>query len=228
MRVAGIDLAAQPKTTAACVIDRGTVTFAAAGLDDDALSDVVAGCEKVGIDAPFGWPSSFVDAVVAHRARAPWPDTDPRELRLRHTDRFVHAELGLTPLSVSTDRIGIVAFRCARLLSRFAEADRSGGGRLCEVYPAAALRRWYGEATRGYRRDEERRAGLLDRLCADTGLVVEDREAVADEHVFDALVAALVALAVARGETVPPDDAALAREEGWIHVPREGSGPPRV
>jgi predicted nuclease with RNAse H fold len=217
---AGIDLAAQKETTAACVVHDGVVTFAGRGLSDDDLEALVQGCVKVGIDAPFGWPRRFVDAIVAHRDGAGWPEAEARELRLRHTDRFVHAELGVTALSVSTDRIGIVAFRCAGLLARFRESDRSGAGLLCEVYPAAALRRWYGESAKGYRRDAEKRASLLRRLTVDHGIAIGDESRFCDDHVFDAFVCALVARAVLDGKTIPPDDPDLAAEEGWIHLPR--------
>lgn len=40
-----------------------------------------------------------------------------RDLSYRLTDLFVRDAAGLWPLSVSTDRIGIVAFRAARLLA---------------------------------------------------------------------------------------------------------------
>jgi hypothetical protein len=44
---------------------------------------------------------------------------------------------------------------------------------------------------------------------------------VASDHVLDAFVCALVARAVLDGATTPPssDDWAVARREGWIHVP---------
>ena len=48
---------------------------------------------------------------------------------------------------------------------------------------------------------------------------------VASDHTIDALLAALVARAIAIGETVAPsaEQLEVARREGWIHVPREGS-----
>ncbi|WP_433185959.1 DUF429 domain-containing protein [Actinoallomurus sp. CA-150999] len=69
-----------------------------------------------------------------------------RNLALRLTDRVVHDRTGLTPLSVSADRIGHAALRLAALLARLARAgrpvDRSGTGVVVEVYPAASLRLW--------------------------------------------------------------------------------------
>jgi hypothetical protein len=68
-------------------------------------------------------------------------------MRLRATDRAVYEQTKLTPFSVSTDKIGVVAMRCARRLSAHWRAtatvpDRSGLGRVAEVYPAAALVQW--------------------------------------------------------------------------------------
>jgi hypothetical protein len=100
---------------------------------------------KVGIDAPFGWPVEFVDAVHDYTTTGRWPDADSNRLLLRETDMHVKLITGQQPLSVTTDRIAYCAMRCARLLACFSEtgeADRSGAGRFVEVYPAAALRQW--------------------------------------------------------------------------------------
>lgn len=102
-----------------------------------------------GIDAPFGWPVAFVDAVSNWEAGDLDGFRKRVELRLRATDRFVQAASGVTPLSVSVDRIGSTAMLCAEVLSRFARRldqpriDRARAlGGLAEVYPAAALRMW--------------------------------------------------------------------------------------
>ena len=70
---------------------------------------------------------------------------------MRRTDTVVHDKLRLMPLSVSADRIAHVALRCAVLLAKLDAAgrpvDRSGGGTVVEVYPAASLLGWaYGTA----------------------------------------------------------------------------------
>src|SRR6185312_12819365 len=73
VRTLGIDLAAQPANTSACAIDWGpgtpVVSDLSSGLDDTALLDAIDGADKVGIDAPFGWPDDFVRAVSAHQNR---------------------------------------------------------------------------------------------------------------------------------------------------------------
>jgi predicted nuclease with RNAse H fold len=233
----GVDLAAQAANTAICVIDwaRPEVTAAALGVDDDPILSEATTAHRVAIDAPFGWPDDFVAFVDAHRAGNParW-STKTERLRLRETDLAVEKLVGLTPLSVSTNLIGITAFRCARLLDRLAEVlgqpvDRSGAGKVVEVYPAAALRRW-GLPHRGYKKTEGRE------LLAELASQVMDRSAVrvaprhrsliAERHdVFDAFVCALVARAADLRLTDRPaaEDMAVVRREGWIHVPGRDS-----
>jgi predicted nuclease with RNAse H fold len=241
--VLGIDLAAQPASTAAVVVEptsggRWSARMAAAEPDDDALVALAVDADLVGVDAPLGWPTPFVEAVDAHRHGRDWPGTeDRRPLTHRRTDDVV-VELGWgRPMSASADRLGSVAMRAALLQREWAgcwgaPAPRDGSGRLAEVYPAAALRVW-GVASRGYKASGDRaaaarevRAGVLDQVTAavggwlELGEVTED--AVASDHVLDALLAALVAVAVRQDATARPRDdveRALALEEGWIHVP---------
>ncbi|MGH2824776.1 MAG: DUF429 domain-containing protein, partial [Thermoleophilaceae bacterium] len=124
----GVDLAAGEDTTATCLIDwrtpRPRIEPPLVGRDDDAIVREVGRARLVGIDAPFGWPEPFRRAVIAHQARRPWPgrgeplEAFRQELRLRRTDIVVKEEVGVTPLSVSSDKIGVTAFRRALLLDR--------------------------------------------------------------------------------------------------------------
>ncbi len=244
MRTLGIDLAAAPARTAACVISwrngaaRGEVY--PPPLDDDELLRLMRGADRVGIDCPLGWPVGFVDAVAAHRDGDAWPGrgaTDAvgyrRRLVYRRTDEVV-AAAGSRPLSVSTDRIGVVALRCALLIDAFEPPDpmrgpdRSGTGVVTEVYPAAAMRRW-GLATADYKAERSRAtpalAALADALRAmapwlqlSTAAWEHCRRS---DHVFDAVIAALVTRAAALGLTAGPsaEDRDVAAIEGWIHVP---------
>lgn len=109
--------------------------------------------------------------------------------------------------------------------------DRSGEGKLVEVYPAAALRQWGLPAT-GYKRPagSSTRQRLVDQFAKITrpwlALSSEGWGACqASDDAFDALVAALVALAKAndRCEPVPSEHQAEAQAEGWIALPHRDS-----
>lgn len=247
MRTVGIDLAAQPVNTGMCVVDWSARVVAAVAANstaggDSELVDIMCepGVAKVGIDAPFGWPDDFVEAIVAHHAGQHWPHTvdaadHRRRLRLRLTDTVVAASTGRTPMSVSADRIAVAAMRCALLQQLVVErtgdpttVDRSGtSGLVAEVYPAAALAVWGMDPT-GYKGAgsiaHHRRDVIVDALVDRTGLGVDptQRAAMTDsDHLLDAFICAVVAAAVADGATAGPtgSDHARARREGWIHVP---------
>ncbi len=243
MRVLGIDLAAAPEGTCACVLDEAVGGLRAtirARCDDATLLELADGCDKVAIDAPFGWPSDFVRAIAAHAAGQPWPatpDTDQkafrRSLSFRTTDLIVAQTR--RPLSVSTDRIGVTTMRCAYLLSQWSQdepVDRTGWGRFVEVYPAAALCRWGLDAS-GYKGKANQQA--LVELVAQLSAAVPELELDPDvrqtcsssDHAFDALVAALVGRAALLGLTdAPPRELReLAAQEGWIHLPLRSSLP---
>ncbi|HEY7173638.1 MAG TPA: DUF429 domain-containing protein [Micromonosporaceae bacterium] len=245
MLTLGIDLAASPARTAACTIDwtasgvRGEVR--PPPLDDADLLRLMRDADRIGIDCPLGWPVAFVEAVASYQAGDAWPGRDAadpgayrRALVYRRTDELVVAG-GSRPLSVSTDRIGVVALRCAALLDAFAppspgvSPDRSGTSAVAEVYPAAAMRRW-GLTAAGYKATRVRAEAALDRLVADLRaaapwLDLPDAtwaHCRRTDHAFDAVIASLVTRAVARGLTIRPgtdEDRSLAAVEGWIHVP---------
>src|SRR3546814_411145 len=143
-----------PAKTGACEVDwiAGTVTQLDRPTSDEQLVEAVLSVDMAAIDVPLGWPDAFIDAVVAHRDRRGWPPiaAEPPEdrlpLRYRTTDLLTRSS-GAQPLSVSSDLIGVAAMRGARIQHLLEKAgvavDRSGtSGRLVEVYPAAALRRW--------------------------------------------------------------------------------------
>ena len=88
----GIDLASQPEKTAVCMIrwEAGSVALVTLcrGRADDGTAlhtkwlsttgygirgDYGAQITTIGIDAPFGWPEPFLDAVTAYRASPSWP-----------------------------------------------------------------------------------------------------------------------------------------------------------
>jgi predicted nuclease with RNAse H fold len=221
LRTLGIDLASKPKRSAACLItwepDKAAVEHLRAEIDDSELNRLAATAAKVGIDIPFGWPDQFVLAVSAHNAHEPWPEPTLEAFRYRRTDIFIWNATKLPPLSVSTDRLGIPAFRIAKLLSDW-DADRTGGGKFVEVYPRAARNQWKLGKVRTLSEVIER-APWLSLSPTDATRCDEN------EDCFDALVAALVARAQAIGECepIPEDELAMAGREGWIALPRDSS-----
>jgi hypothetical protein len=232
----GVDLAAEPVNTAVAAVrwadGAATVESLAVGADDAALVPAIGAAAKAGIDCPLGWPVPFVRFLLDHQefrppgaAGAAWR----RSLACRQTDLVTREVARLVPLSVSTDRIGLVAMRCAGLLAELAAAgrpvDRTGAGVVVEVYPAAALKLW-GLEHRRYKgaAHAAARSALVDRL---TGLAPwlrlgpYERECRRTDHALDAVVAALAARAAALGAaTAPgPDQVAAAATEGWIALP---------
>ncbi|GAA0953249.1 DUF429 domain-containing protein [Actinocorallia libanotica] len=239
MRTVGVDLAAEPVRTALAWVDWSSdgarVDRVKVGADDGLILDAVMKADKAGIDCPFGWPEEFVDFVTAHRnghVEVPVGPTGRewrRDLTLRVTDQVVHDLTGLTPLSVSADRIGHTAMRCAGILSGLARlgrpVDRSGEGIVVEVYPAASLNRW-GLPHRNYKRaaNLDRLGNLVDALQAAAPWLDLDtcEEACrSSDDALDAVIAALTARASAlqMTTTAPPEQIDVARSEGWIALP---------
>ena len=243
-RVLGVDLATEPARTGFVEATWRTGAWCFVGPypgDDESILERAVGA-VVGLDAPLGWPDAFVEAVGAHHAHHPWPTgVDPVDLRYRATDRFVvDLDLGVRPLSVSSDLIGAVAWRAAGLMEGLARAGgrplaRDGSDRVYEVYPAAALRVWgllarRGERYKGGRVGDPGPRALRERIVrALAGGAVGPLElgrglegaAVDSDHVLDAILAALVVTEALAGATIPPPSALAERasREGWIHVP---------
>jgi hypothetical protein len=259
----GIDLASQPENTAICAIRWGgadaEVAVLARGawngtpLHDELLVALSTGLwdglpnapSKVAIDAPFGWPTEFVEAVASHHERRGWPigiGSDRKLLERRSTDRFVWQATRKLPLSVSTDRIAFAAMRCAGILGRIAaaggamDASRDGSGLVAEVYPDAALRAWELVPTpagprQGYKgaSPECRQARVsitqgLHRQLGPKFAITDERleQCAGSDDCLDALVCALLARAARLGLTVQPPDKDHQRRalsEGWIHLP---------
>jgi Protein of unknown function (DUF429) len=246
----GVDLASQPQNTAVCVINWGQesaiVTALASGwfggkaLDDATLLSIMEDADKVAVDAPFGWPEPFIRAISSEPGQWPLhPDERRAPLERRTTDILVHDRTGKTPLSVTTDRIAYCAMRCASMLGVL-DSPRDGSGRVVEAYPDAALRCWlptlFTGSIQSYKTKNnvlarERRELLLTALLEELGdgfaVTEAQRSAIANsDDCLDALVCALVARAAAANRTILPETQehqALARIEGWIHLPEPNS-----
>jgi predicted nuclease with RNAse H fold len=237
--ISGVDLAAEPKGTAVATIDwtrdKAELVGLQLGVDDQQIMDASAGSVKVGIDCALGWPVDFVNFLNRHSAidaleSAPAFDGGSdlrRNLAHRETDRHVREVTGRWPLSVSTDRLGMTAIRCAGLLSKFQAAgtpiDRSGSGRIVEIYPGASLRLW-GFDTSGYRASREIRASLLSEILARApwiNLGVHEKLMVDSCDAFDAVIAALAARSAHLGRYHAPDSTQMerAKVEGWMALP---------
>jgi predicted nuclease with RNAse H fold len=252
VHVLGIDLAASPATTGVVLLEPGPdgrwrARSIGPPADDDQLVELARAAIAIGVDAPLGWPDAFVDAVARHHELGRWTGTvDRSSLTHRVTDHRTKPTVGRLPLSVSADLLGAVGMRCALLQQRWADevwdrsAPRDGSGVLAETYPAAAFAAW-DIACRGYKARQRPteasvvREAIVGTLMERTGtwLVIDDiiDDCVVSDHVLDALVCALVAVAVRVGSTTRPDgdDRAVARREGWIHIPTvplDSLGPP--
>jgi len=241
VRTAGIDLASQDLKTGLCVIEWtegiARIEKLDRGVSDDAILSTLHDADMTGIDVPLGWPTAFAEAVWEHANLRPWPVSYHHEnnvdYRYRRTDQWVQRLADMPPpLSVSSDRIAIPAMRAAAVLRRFdADCPRDGSGKVCEVYPAAALKVW-GFQSRGYKGREH--ASARDALVASLvergrpWLELDEtarRKCVESDDALDALIAALVARFQFFGLTEPiyPADFAPATTEGWIAMPMEGT-----
>lgn len=231
--VAGIDLAASPANTAVALLDGMALATVTAAASDDDLVAATGPAEKIGVDCPLGWPAAFVEfmrGIPDGAAPPPAGDVADRgRLAYRETDRQVAADRPpLRPLSVSADRIAHVAFRCAALLPRLeSPVDRTGHGRVVEVYPAGSLHAWE-LPFRGYKGS----AGTAARaeIVAVLGDVLDlgpyAAACLASDHVLDAVISAVAARAAALGRATLPTghDLPVAALEGWIALPHRGRG----
>lgn len=239
MLFVGVDLAADAKRTGLVLVSvdaRIAIKYAQSGVDDDAVVDAIQIADRAGVDVPLGWPDEFVRFLLAHAdgdmgvpvsSGAQWR----RSLAMRVTDDAVYRRTGLTPLSVSTDRIAHPAMRWASLEARLRECGvdvaRDGSGVVCEVYPAGALHCW-SLVHRGYKgaRNIATRTELvagLSRRFPELDWSGCQELSIADDNILDAVIAALMAREVADGRAVPPpaDVRNSARREGWIWLPRK-------
>jgi hypothetical protein len=236
MLIAGLDLAAEPKATALSIIDwsgkNARLLQLDLNVDDQLIVDSTRNTQKLGIDCALGWPIEFVEFLNRYSQNSfsqiagdmSWR----RRMAYRETDRAVRELTGRWPLSVSTDRLGLTAMRCAGLLSKLAadgvEIDRTGAGKIVEIYPGASLRLW-GFDTSGYRATATSRATLLKQICKaapwfEPGdfaeLMIESCDA------FDSVIANFAARSAQLGISTepPPETAIRAISEGWIALPK--------
>ncbi len=252
MHTVGVDLSVSRRRTAVVSVEWGgevaTVGLPRVGLADEALVQAVADAEWVGISAPFGWPSGMVSALHAYMSRGEWCGVDKVRFRYRATDVCVHEyllqELGrkVWPLSVSSDGVALRAWRLARLREEVAERtgvrfDRAGADGVVEVFPGAALLLWgfergvyrQGEGSRGDEGIRKVREEFLAGVEAIAPWLRWSGDAravcVGNEDAVDAVISALVVRAVSLGVVKGVENGVedVARTEGWVYLPEEGS-----
>jgi hypothetical protein len=240
MLTVGVDLATQPAKTAVARIAWSKNAAHVIGLETHGTDEVILNaCQEadfVGIDAPFGWPDTFVAFVNQHRegfqvAQDGGSDISRRQMAYRLTDLVVAEEFGRWPLSVSTDRIGLTAMRASSLLAQLRDlgehVDRAGGGRFAEVYPAVALKVWGLRASSYKGANSAHLPGLVDKfLELAPWLSLGHYESVCrdNDDAFDSVIAALISRAHGLGQWHRPskDQIDQASREGWIVVPTAG------
>lgn len=223
----GIDLSSMPKNTAACCIKWGKKRALAESphfnCTDERLDMLIGNADSVGIDAPFGWPQEFTSAVNEWNFTT-WNERVRDRLRFRLTDLWVKEHCGLTPLSVSSDRIALPAMRAMALLRRHGVSDRSGDGKFFEVYPASSLKAWHLPHNE-YKKPEQHkeRKSILQKLFKQAPWLDAPADYAESADGLDSLIASLTVRAAAQKITrrPPSDQADLARREGWIHLPMQ-------
>lgn len=227
-------MAAEPKGTALALVDwsgqSAKLLQLDVGVTDEIIVTETRDAVKLGIDCALGWPIEFVDFVREHSQAIADVTGDMdwrRRMAYRETDRAVRGVTGRWPLSVSTDRLGLTAMRCAGLLSKLktdgVTIDRSGAGKVVEIYPGASLRLW-GFDTSGYRTSADLRAKLLDGILSTAPwfepaqfaeLMIESCDA------FDSVIANFAARSAQMGLSTRPTlaNTQRAQAEGWIALP---------
>jgi hypothetical protein len=245
----GVALATNPQDNAACVIEwsaqgHGSISDLTLGVGDGVLLALAMKAlpdGRVAVDAPFGWPEPFYDAIEAFRLSGEWPEhftDDQQELRVRLTELMVSHAIGVTPSRASNDRPWAVRMRCARLLSDLWRAagavDRTGEGVAVEVHLEATLLLWgisdlgLAQNPGGYhgrsgtaRRRRARVVSVVEEMTHGwLTLTAHEREAFEEsDRLLDSLLFALVARAAETGRVRPVDDLDRARIEGWIALP---------
>jgi predicted RNase H-like nuclease len=179
------------------------------------------------LDAPLGWPADMGTALRRHTAGSGL-DLDAHQLFRRATDRFIARTFGKTPLDVGADRIARTAHWAVNFLQRLRQrlgvsvplawgvplSDRLSA---IEVYPAATLLA-HGAQLSGYKAATgvRERSALYELLQTKFTCSDECAWAVTSPHLIDATICALAGVDFIEGYAVPPEDHALAEQEGWI------------
>ncbi len=245
--VIGVDCATQPQRVG---LARGLwlpsaetpvmVTDVVRGDAVDSLAAAIAGWidptrpTLLALDAPLGWPHDLGRELAEHQAGDALA-TPPNALFRRETDRVVKSELGKLPLDVGADRIARTAHSALALLAELRQLTNEPiplawswpfevGIAAIEVYPAGSLAARGWQST-GYKRDlgREARGALLVKLLDELELACGSAEVLANDDLFDAMLAVLAGVDFLNQTCIPPADLPLAQKEGWIWVKKPPS-----
>lgn len=242
MKTLGIDLASKPQKTAAIGIEwpesgspRVLEGDTEARLTDDEVLRLFEAetWGRIAIDTPFGWPTDMLEVLNRWQARTPIDlkasaRTQGSPAIHRATEIAVRERTGKYPIAVGVNNLAWVSLRVFHLLSAAGGAsDRSGvSTRFVEAYPKGAQTLWLGIGIESTKKSAAARDTALGRIEEETGLIIGDaRDEIIGEgeadHLFDALLCALVARAAMLAQTwrPQPELRATAEEEGWIHQP---------
>jgi predicted nuclease with RNAse H fold len=184
------------------------------------------------VDAPLGWPAGLRTALATHKAGDAIA-VEPHQMFRRQTDLFVHEHIGKTPLDVGADRIARTAHAALRILGELRtelglqmplcwNSDDVHSVEVIEVYPAATLSA-RGIRSSGYKKPEQSLARQEVAAALDVALTLDVASAdiATTGDTLDSVVCLLAAKDFLDGRAVPPENRALASQEGWIWVPAE-------
>lgn len=186
------------------------------------------------LDAPLGWPRGLESIATADAGASVSPLLVRADPFLRRTDRIVHQSTGKLPLAVGADRIARTAAATLACLGEL--RMRSGrdlplawspvvaGWGVVEVYPAATCTA-HGVLLRPRDGAEAAIRAFVQRELAFAG---PDMLHGANRHVLDACACVVAARDFLAGRALAPspDDAELARREGWIWFQPPAGGAP--
>ncbi len=237
MRFIGVDLAAQPKNTSLCVLEwkrNPRVVSIHRPATDDQIINESHGVAAIGIDSPFGWPISFAKFILKKQVSRDFLPINPSEanhLKYRFTDDYVRKHFdslgkNVKPLSVSTDKLGVVALRCVRLCQCLA-AKYGDEFKIFEIYPAASLASWmtvkgsYKSSTNPSISRENRIYIVEELEKHGVDMSIRKDSFVNSDDDLDALLCALTCAVAFKEKTFlsPADMSKLTEFEGWIHFP---------
>lgn len=182
------------------------------------------------VDAPLGWPAELGATLVAHNAGEAL-SVPPKRLFRRATDRFVHDRLHKKPLDVGADKIAHTAWAALRLLERLRGSTGSAlelawstaalnWPAVIEVYPAATLVS-HGLPSTKYKTPRSPARAAIQKFIRPRFADADGVDALSiGEHALDAVLCVVAGLDFLAGDCYEPEEATVARREGWIWVKR--------